>query len=125
MLSRPLEEIQVELLNFHGTEHYHRLTMVTNLLVTDGVKYLADSCGAYWLLDVIASHLSKMKSFNVIVFKKNKKGSGGKFTATDDLPANHTYAKQTIAYTDFPLPEIRMYLVFDGQNLVLMLPTEY
>jgi hypothetical protein len=32
---------------------------------------------------------------------------------------------QRIDYTDFPLEQIDLWLVADGKNWVLMLPTEY
>ena len=56
---RPLTpaELHQHLAHFSGTKHYHRTH--SGLLVTDGVKYLADQAGAYWLLDIIWSVLHK------------------------------------------------------------------
>jgi len=49
-------ELQKGLAGFSGTEAYHRLSPLHGKLVcTDGVKYLADKAGAFWLIDAIAS----------------------------------------------------------------------
>ena len=39
---------------FSGTENYYR--HMGGLLLTDGVKFLADNADCYWLLDIIASY---------------------------------------------------------------------
>ena len=43
-----------DLLQFTGTEQWHRHGIVRDVLYTDGAKYVADLAGAYWLLDEIA-----------------------------------------------------------------------
>jgi hypothetical protein len=37
----------------------------------------------------------------------------------------HEHARQEIAYTDFPLSSIELYAYWDGENWVIMLPSEY
>jgi hypothetical protein len=39
---------------FTGTENWYRHGLVRSVLYTDGAKYVAESAGAYWLLDEIA-----------------------------------------------------------------------
>jgi hypothetical protein len=39
---------------FTGSEHWYRFGIVPNITCTDGAKYVADTAGAYWLLDEIA-----------------------------------------------------------------------
>lgn len=48
-------ELQQNLNQFTGTFEYHR-HWTRRLLFTDGVQYLAENAGAYWLIDLIASH---------------------------------------------------------------------
>ena len=43
-----------ELNQFTGTEHWHRHTLNTKITFTDGVQFLAERAGAYWLIDEIA-----------------------------------------------------------------------
>ncbi len=40
---------------FTGTETWHRHALVRDMLYTDGVLYLADTGGAHWLVDDIAT----------------------------------------------------------------------
>lgn len=46
---------QLDLSPFTGTEHWYK-HWLGGLLYTDGVKYVADQAGAYWLIDAIASY---------------------------------------------------------------------
>lgn len=119
------EQIKAELAQFTGTERYYRYSpLFPKVLLTDGTKRMAESCDAYWLLDVVASHLRSMNdSFAVALLKV--KGGKAKFTLTDDLPADVTFAEQSISFTDFPLPEMKLYAGYDGEHYVIMLPTEY
>jgi hypothetical protein len=43
-----------DLIQFTGSEHWYRHTMVRDVLYTDGVKYVAETADAYWLIDEIA-----------------------------------------------------------------------
>ena len=52
-------EIESSLQNFTGTEQLHRFSVISRLVITDGVKYLCEKAGAYWLMDIIASYQSK------------------------------------------------------------------
>jgi len=45
---------ETDLNTFIGTTGYYRY--LAGLKLTDGVKYLADEAGAYWLLDIICSY---------------------------------------------------------------------
>jgi hypothetical protein len=43
-----------ELAHFTGTENWYRHTLVRNVHYTDGVLFVAERAGAYWLIDEIA-----------------------------------------------------------------------
>lgn len=113
------------LANFTGTEQYHRFSaLFRNVLLTDGAKALADECQAYWLIDVIASHIPKVRdTFCVVTLKR--RGGGATITLADDTPSTKTYARQRITYTDFPLQEIKLYLIRQDGDWVIELPSEY
>lgn len=56
------EELENGLTNFYGTEDYHKFSILfPNLFLTDGVKFLADNAGAYWLMDIIGSYQPKCR----------------------------------------------------------------
>ena len=112
--------------NFYGTEHYYR--HMPGLVITDGVKFLADNAGCYWLLDMVWSYLPMLRKSRdtfFVVRYAGTPGESGLFSVTDDIPANQTYAQQAIEHTDFPLDEIVLYLSATEEEFVLMLRSEY
>jgi hypothetical protein len=116
-------EIQNQLAYFTGTEHYYK--MYPNLVLTDGVKFLADACGAYWLMDVIWSHLPSVTDTFAVVRLVKAQDDSATFTLADDNPANETFATQKIEWTDFPLDQITLYAIRDENFWVILLPSEY
>ena len=122
----------MDLSQFYGTESWHRYSPVLfhNVLLTDGAKYVAEEAGAYWLMDVISSHLRAVSkagdTFGVaLLTKEGVNRPGAVFSLQDDVPATTVYATQEIEYTDFPLDEIKFYVSYDGENWVILLPSEY
>lgn len=96
----------------NGSVNFHRHWL--GITYTDGVKLLADTCGAYWLIDAIASHRRK-EEFQVWTLQR------GILICTNgdnDIPI----VSQIIPYTDFPteLLPFKLWL----ENGTLMLPEE-
>lgn len=120
-------KLELALNQFYGTGAWHPLSVLfRNVMLTDGVKYLADEAGAYWLMDAIASYLPTIPSgerFLVAQFSTYK--NTGNLLLVDDAPADIVYAEQQFEYTDFPLETIKFYVVRDGEYWVIMLPSEY
>lgn len=123
-------EIQSGLAHFYGTEAYHRLSIFGGLIATDGVRWLAENAGCFWLMDEIgaAQASSKIKGnegcqfiqFWTLKVKDNK----AELVCEEDTD-KPVYSKK-IPYTDFPLPEIRLYVQrADERTFVVMLPSEY
>jgi len=121
------EEIESILPGFTGTQDYYQYG---RMLLTDGAKFVAESCEAYWLFDIISSlnlvRACRNEEFltcklRVVRLKHETKAV---FTATDGgkngREAVELY-RQSIPLTDFPLDEIKLY-VRDG---VIFLPSEY
>ena len=119
-----VEEIQKTLPHFSSTENYYRHTLGF-FNYTDGVRYVAKSCEAYWLIDAIASYQLKrplinsqdLQRFQIWTLQVNE----GKGILTLEKDTDQRVFSLEIPYTNFPLPEIRFYL----STKVLMLPTEY
>jgi len=116
---------QSELDGFTGTENYYRSFL--NLKFTDGVKYMAEKAGAYWLIDAIASH-----QFNVNI-QKNQRLQDFQVWTLDVSPGKTAVLScredsgypavinQKIPYTDFPMAKIQLWV----ENGVLILPSEH
>ena len=118
------EAFQQELRHFTGTENWYRHGLARAVTYTDGVKFVAENCGAYWLIDEIAlSNMTekklKMEEFQVWKFVVNVEKGTGVLTCEDGNDKN-VYSKK-ITFTDFPYPEIKFF--FTGN--VIMLPSEY
>ena len=123
------KEIQEALSHCYGTESYYRVRSVPLFLLTDGVKTLCDMAECYWLLDIIASYqsgcrldsmLKEMQFWKLVV-------SDHKGIVTCERDENDVAITQHIESTDFPLPEIKIWVQLADQNgtMVAMLPTEY
>jgi hypothetical protein len=115
MLSVP--QITTGLAQCIGTEQYWKNGLLS-FQYTDGIKFLHEACEAYWLLIAIASHKRK-EPFQLWELKVNDDRSAT-LTMKEDT-GQPSLVEQNIAFTDFPLDEIRLYLI-DG---VLLLPSEY
>ena len=114
---------KADLTQFIGTEIWHRHPLVRKLLYTDGVEYVAESGGAYWLIDEIAFAQSA-KALAAQEFQVWRLAVHADKTATlTCLDGNDrvVVSSKKIGYTDFPLPEITFYFT----DNVLMLPSEY
>ena len=117
------DEILAELPNFYGTQNYHRWSILFKTMVlSDGAHFIAEECGAYWLMDAIGSYLPKYRAegFAEATLKVKK----GKATLVIDDGNGKKLATQKIEFTDFPLDEIKFYVV-RGEQWVIMLPSEY
>ncbi len=83
---------------------------------------MAEAGGAYWLLDAIVSHQHDVRvrsqAFQVWTLRVAHDRSA---VLTCEDGGHGLIASQAIAFTDFPLPEITLWL----QNDVIFLPGEY
>ncbi len=115
---------QADLARFQGTENHYK-HWLGYFKYTDGVKYLADKAGAYWLIDDIASHQldARVQNDEMLqqfqIWQLSVQENSGVLTLLRDT--DDPMLTQEIKYTDFPLDEIKLYL----NEKVLMLPSEY
>jgi hypothetical protein len=110
-----------DLAQFTVTSQYYR--HFTGLLYTDGVEFLAEKAGAYWLIDAIAGYQyeamgnPQLRDFQLWQLTIENNVGTLVCRADSHLPA---IISQTIEYTDFPF-DIDLYVC----NNVLLLPSEY
>ena len=109
------------------TDHYWRAFPENDkFLFTDGAKFMAEMCEAFWLITAVFSwqidSRVKKEAFQVWILRFVDREKGGDALLICEDGNYKELARQEISYTDFPLPEgIKLYL--DGG--VLMLPSEY
>ncbi len=119
-----MSQLPPQLAYFTGTENYWRWSPLFNDVLTDGAKYIAEEMGAFWLMDVIASHLSRMGYEDFIHIKLDVEEDQSAVVTLDD-GNDVVLVEQEIEYTDFPYDEIDLYACYDGIRYVIMLPGEY
>jgi hypothetical protein len=112
-----------DLQHFTGTEDWYRHSLNRTVLYTDGVHYMAEQGGAYWLVDEIAlaqrfEACFQNEHFQVWQLKVNANNTA---TLTCEDGNDLTLFSKGISFTDFPLPEITLYFC----NNVILLPSEY
>lgn len=124
--------LQQELNAFSGSDYFYRHPF-GRLIYTEGVKFLADRAGAYWLIDAIGSYQSRREVRELTIqfwlLKRDAKGDGAVLTCSYDTEHGEPVAvkvRQVIEYTDFPLPSIKLYVIPNGDGTVTcLLPGEY
>jgi hypothetical protein len=109
-----------------GTGDWYR-HWAGGLIYTDGVLFVAETCGAHWLIDLIASHQRKPKlrrnPFQVWQLTKEKDGT---FAARcwDDTPGeSNRLVTQKFDYSDFPDDLLPFTLWLESGTLLL--PAEH
>ena len=87
---------------------------------TEGVQYLAEKAGAYWLIDKVAT-LQLKKKIRAEEFQVWKlKVAGSKASLVCEDGNDNVVYREKIEFTDFPLDEITLWF----ENNVIMLPSE-
>lgn len=125
------EQIKSGMSGFYGTSAYHRVTIIPGLVATDGVAWLCQNAECFWLIDEIARAqrlpvIRKNKALQSIQFwRLTVADSKGVLVCCED-EGKPVYEKE-IKYTDFPLPEIDIWVGSNGpsQPKVAMLKSEY
>ena len=122
-MKKTKSEIEQGLAQFSGTEEYHKFSPLSRLVATDGVKWLAESAEAYWLLDAIASYQQKCSKDAMLrdfqAWTLTVKDGTATLKCERDT-GDKKPIRQEIEYTDFPLDEVKLYV----ENGVVMLPNE-
>jgi hypothetical protein len=121
-----ITELNQKLASFTGTINWYRHW--TNLIAyTDGVKAMAETAQAYWLIDAIASHQINPKvaqhDFQVWTLTVNDNRTAILEMREDsDKPV---IVLQKLEYTDFPFGTFKLWVEGSGRERVLLLPNEH
>lgn len=109
-----------------GTVHWYRHNLARTVTYTDGVKYMAERAGAYWLIDEIALAQigePRVRAEDFQSWKLKVTGSAAMLTC-DDGNGNIVFSKP-IDFTDFPLDEINIWVESGEGGRVILLPCEH
>ena len=107
---------------FTGTAQYWRVAR--QFVITDGVKYLAETAACFWLIDAAISHLLEIGTADWFVLVRTEVSGSSAVMIYEDGNGLER-ARQAIPYTDLQLPSVNFYAVWDSERWVIMLPSEY
>lgn len=108
--------------NFWGTTQWHRVPHAPFLL-TDGVKFFVDNAECYWFLHTLTGMLKKVGPdwfYSIELFVQNSCA-----VITIDDGNGKVLATHSIDFTDCPEGSWKFFLESDGEESVLLLPTEH
>jgi hypothetical protein len=118
-----IQKFKDQLKRFTGsTQVYQHLIGDYAIMLTEGVKYLAEEGHAWWLPDLILSY-----QYQPLIYREKfqrwvlKKYADETWTINCTDGNGKALCSQHIQYSDFPLPEITLWVV---ENTIL-LPSEY
>ncbi len=111
--------ILTELNQFTGTENYYR--NFTGLLYTDGIKFLADKLGCYWLIDLVGSYQQRLRNIGFQLWKIEVNEDNSAVVTCKEDTGRPDLVRQELPYTDFKIKELELYCI----NGVLLLKSEY
>ena len=122
------QTLTAQLAHFTGSATLVRHGLVRSVLMTEGVAFLADEAGAYWLVDAIASYQHEARAraepFQAWSLVVNAVTGSAVLAMTDGNSSTQIITQQ-IDWTDFPLAEIELWAIAEGDHRVIMLPSEY
>lgn len=117
------EEFNRKLNTFIGSEQFFRPS-IPPIIITEGVKYFADTCECYWLLDDLTINLFKLHQqlgYLFIDIEVNKRHTVH-ITVREDKDMPIVYDKKIRDLCKLiPVGNYKIWLM----NNVLLLPSEY
>ena len=124
-----------------GSEKFYQRSYCKNLIYTEGIMNFQQTLQAFWVVDTIISHLSKIMQtykstedgFFVATISVNKDNSAVFEVFREGYEGRKynehiTVIKQDIPFTDLPVYDYKFYLILSSYKPVtftLMLPNEY
>lgn len=128
-------QLQDALRQHAGSETWTRHGLNREVLATEGALFFFENAGggAFWLWDIIASELPKFAKEQGTVFVTftvaGTKGviiadDGGRGDTEGGEKKTELWRKE-ISFTDTPEGEWKLWMSWDGEHYVILLPSEY
>ncbi len=112
-----------DLKQFTGSESFYRHAINRRVVYTEGAQFVAETGGAYWLLDEIAiiqPYDARVAAEEFQVWKLAVRSDRTATLTCEDGNDNVVFTKE-IEFTDFPLDEITLWFA----NNTIYLPGEH
>lgn len=122
-LSKEKQLDPIKLAQFIGSEKFYRHSSVTEIIYSEGARYVAEVGGAYWLLDEIAFAQRSEPAVRKEPFQVwDLYVTSFRSAILSCADGNRTTVyKKKIKWTDFPPPGIQLFVA----NSCIHLPSEY
>jgi hypothetical protein len=121
-------KLRAQLTQFTGSATFTRHALLPRMVMTEGVIWLVDNAQAHWITDIIASyqHLPHVSVEHFQAWRLSVDlTTRAAVVIMMDGNTHKPIVQQQIDYTDFPLADLTLWLVAQGEHVVLMLPSEY
>ena len=109
------QELQSALAGFTGSDTLTRHGLTRRILMTQGVVFLAEQAQAHWLTDLIVSHQAdprvRSEPFQVWTLSRRRRDLQRRRYHDRRQLHSSPLPEQEIPWTDFPLPEVTLWLV--------------
>ena len=117
-----MEDKLKDLAYFTGSEHWYCHPLFRHFCYTDGVQYVAEHGGAYWLIEKIFAlqYMPELKAAPFQCWTLKVRADQSAILSCSDGNNGHLYRERLI-YTDFPRKEFKLYFC----DRTLLLPSEY
>jgi hypothetical protein len=116
------KDLERNLGQFIGTENYY-LHWSKVIRWTDGIQYLCEEAGAFWLMDVVASHFlyEEVRNAPFQLWRIEVKADNSAVITMKEDTGKSNLVYQELPFTDFLLKEFEFYCT-DG---ICLLKSEY
>lgn len=127
-------EIKHNLAAFGGSETLYKNVLFKGVVYTEGVRYIATSCDAYWLVTDLLAYVSSLKIHHdfIVIHLFKQKNENNASLVFEDGNDNAIRPVQKYSFTDFPLNDTTdkkgvtvPAITFFYANNVLYLPNEH
>lgn len=111
--------LRADLAQFYGSEHLYRHTF-NGVLYTEGVRHFAETAGAYWFLDILATEpaiLRQARGFAAVTLAVDDDETA--WIIVTDGNENQVYS-HWFGFTDCPPGTWKFFF----ENMTIMLPGE-
>ncbi len=128
-------QLLTELAGFSGGDLFYRHPLNRSVIYTEGVRFLAETAEAHWLIDAVTSYFGspemqaatsadgRLESLQFWRLEVREDHTAELTARADD--GVEPFITQTIEWTDFPLPKVDIWAGFNGEGWTLYLPSEH
>ena len=130
MATQESPSIAAELAHCTGSENQYQHGFMRSFRYTDGIQTLASLAGAYWLIDVAASHQTNHKvraeTFQLWSIRRLPKDAKNAAVIECRRDSGTTpICRQFLEYTDFPFDDLGESFEWYVCDSVMLLKSEY